>query len=78
MTPCIICASCAGLPWFDYYHDDGEAVPGAEILKGLKSVATIGKEKGHVPLPENEPVTPEHIVTLRKDLQKNQIREGAF
>jgi hypothetical protein len=68
----------AGLPWFDYYHDDGEVVPGAAILKGLKSVVTIGKEKGHVPLPENEPITPEYIIALRKDLRKNQVREGSF
>lgn len=68
----------AGLPWFDYYNDTGEPVAGSDILKGLKTVVTMGKEKGDVPLPENEPVTPDHIIKLRKNLGKGQVREGAF
>ena len=68
----------AGLPWFDYYHDASEPVPGSAILKGLKTVGTIGQEKGDVPLPENEPVTPEHLIKLRKNLRRDQVREGAF
>lgn len=68
----------AGLPWFDYYDPDAEALHGSEALAGLKSVATLGKEKGDVPLPDNAPVSPENVVTLRAGLKKNQVREGNF
>jgi hypothetical protein len=70
----------AGLPWFDYYADGAAAVPGSSILQKLKSVATLGKENGDVPLPENEPVSPENVVALRRrlGLQPGQVREGAF
>ncbi len=67
-----------GFPWFDYYNDDSSAVKGSKILKGLKSIVQMGKEKGDVPLPENESVHPENIVKLRKGLVKNQVREGSF
>ena len=43
----------AGLPWFDYYRSDAEAVAGAEKLKEVASMAQISKEKGNM-LPENE------------------------
>ena len=45
------------------------------MLAGMKSVATLGKEKKQVPLPENQSVSPEHIVTLRRGLAKGQVRE---
>jgi len=66
-----------GLPWFDYY-DDSPALDGADALKGMKSVADLGAEKGEVPLPENQPVTPENIIIIRKSLKENQVREGSF
>ncbi len=66
-----------GLPWFDYYGD-GSAVSGSQTLNGLKSVVQTGKEKGDVPLPENEAVAPESIVHLRKGLVEGQVREGSF
>jgi hypothetical protein len=68
----------ARLPWFDYYDDGAEALEGAPALAGLKSVAELGKEKGDMPLPENESVTPETIVRLRRNLKKDEVREGRF
>lgn len=68
----------AGLPWFEYYAGDRDALDGAPALDGLKSVAEMGKEKGDVPLPENEPVTPERIIHLRSELAPGQVREGRF
>ncbi|MFC1678682.1 hypothetical protein ACFL2T_00480 [Elusimicrobiota bacterium] len=67
----------AGLPWFEYYDDKLSAVKGSDKLKGMKSVNTMGKEKGDKPLPENESVTPEKVVVLRKGLKKGQVREWA-
>ena len=66
------------LPWFDYYDDSAKALKGSEKLGGLKSVKEMGKEKGSVPLPENESVTPDYIIKLRKNLKKHQVREGVF
>ena len=68
----------AGLPWFDYYSDNGSAVAGSNILSKLKSVVKLGKEKGDVPLPENQSVETNNVVKLRKSLKKDQVREGSF
>jgi hypothetical protein len=68
----------AGLPWFDYYAEGQTAVDGSEKLAGMKSVKEVGEAKGDVPLPENESVTPENVVTLRAKLAQDQVREGAF
>jgi len=65
----------AGLPWFEWYDDSNQALRGEGLLAGMKSVATMGKEKKEVPLPENEAVTPENIITLRKGLKPGQVRE---
>lgn len=70
--------SRAGLPWFDYYKDGATALPGSKILNKLKSVAAMGREKGDNPLPENEAITPTTVITLRKGLQKDEVREGRF
>jgi hypothetical protein len=67
-----------GLPWFDYYADGETAVSGSDLLSKLKSVVTLGKEKGDVPLPENESLQPHRVVELRRGLKKDQVREGSF
>ena len=38
----------AGLPWFDYYDADHEAIAGAEELAGLRSVKAMGDKLGEV------------------------------
>lgn len=67
----------AGLPWFEWYSES-PALGGSGKLRGMKSVQHLGAEKGEVPLPENTSVEPQHIIHLRKNLKKNQVREGAF
>ena len=54
----------AGLPWFDYYDGDQEAIAGAERLAGMVSVAGVGKKKGESPLPENESIGAPYVVGL--------------
>ncbi|MBT4641564.1 MAG: hypothetical protein HOC09_22330 [Deltaproteobacteria bacterium] len=66
-----------GLPWFEYY-DDSPALDGSDVLKKIKSVIQLGKEKGDNPLPENESVKPEQVVNLKSKLKKHQVREGSF
>ncbi|HEY1381611.1 MAG TPA: hypothetical protein VGF55_32740 [Gemmataceae bacterium] len=68
----------ARLPWFDYYDDRATALDGSKQLAGLKSVAELGAEKGDVPLPENESVSPETVVKLRRQLTKDEVRDGRF
>ncbi|UCF21547.1 MAG: hypothetical protein JSU87_09245, partial [Gemmatimonadota bacterium] len=68
----------AGLPWFEYYGADQVALEGSSILDKLKSVTQLAKQKGDVPLPENEPVTPQKVIQLRAALRKHQVREGEF
>lgn len=63
----------AGLPWFDYYSDT-PARDGSDKLKGLKSVAELGKENGDVPLPGNEPVEAAKVVKLGPK-NPSQVRE---
>jgi hypothetical protein len=67
--------TAAGLPWFDYYSEKGKAVVGSDTLAGLKSVAQMGKEKRQAPLPENDSVQVDRVVTLRAGLRPGQVRE---
>jgi hypothetical protein len=63
-----------GLPWFDYYGGDGEAVDGAGKLAKLDSVATKSKLRGLLNLFKNEPVEVEQVIGLRRDEPK-RVRE---
>lgn len=68
----------AGLPWFEYYDDSAAALDGSAILNKLMSVVHLGRNKGDVPLPENETVVVDEIVRLRRELAKDQVREGEW
>ena len=70
--------SRAGLPWFDYYDESATALEGSPILGGLKSVASMWKEKNRESLPDNSHVATERVVELRRGLRRNQVREGSF
>jgi hypothetical protein len=65
----------AGLPWFEYYAES-PAVSGGQGFINLRSVLTLGKEKGQMPLPENTSVEPQTVVTLGKGFARDQVREG--
>lgn len=82
-----------GLPWFDYYDEGAEKVKGSKVLKGVKSVKEVAKEKGveATALPENVSVdSSQHVVTYKvtadnvaavraaKGLKPGQVREGHF
>ncbi len=64
-----------GMPWFDLYSDGIDSLEGSNVLSKLKSVFTLGKKKRQTPLPENESVSPEKIVALRKTMNRGQVRE---
>lgn len=63
------------LPWFDWYDDSKTALKGGTSLKGLKSVAKMGKEKGANPLPENKSADPKQIVRYGARRRPEQVRE---
>jgi hypothetical protein len=56
--------SMAGLPWFDYYDDNLQALDGSRQLARLHSVAAMGVQLGENPLPENDAVQPAHVAPL--------------
>ena len=68
----------AGLPWFDYYDDKSSPLNGSQVLAGLKSVVDMAEEQGTPALPENESVSPKHVIQLRKGRAVGQVRETAF
>ncbi len=67
-----------GMPWFDYYDGDREALSGANKFADVKSVKQMGDEKGENPLPENESVEPERVVKIEPDANPDRVREGRF
>ena len=64
----------AGLPWFEYYDGDLQALEGAKKLAGLDSVAAKKWKKGQGILGGNGPVQPK----LVKNLSVTRVREGDF
>ena len=66
--------SAHGLPWFDYYGGDLQAVSGSEKLHGLSSVSQHAQATGKAPLPNNESIASPHVVALGKP---RPVGEGA-
>ena len=65
-----------GLPWFDYYGGDAQAVAGAKKFKNIASVAQVAEETGHTPLPDNETIDVTRTIKLGNHGAR-QVREGA-
>ena len=74
MPPTAAAYTDAGLPWFDYYGGDLNALEGSEKLAGLDSVAAKMWKVGASSLPGNDPVQP----TVVKELNRQRVREGEF
>ena len=64
----------AGLPWFDYFGGDREALGETEKMRGLVGVAQLGAQTGTDPVPDNESVDATHVVALRS-AGATQVRE---
>ncbi len=67
--------SASGLPWFDYYGGDSQAVAGSEKLRELTSVTEHAKATGKAPLPDNGTIGIPHVVALGKR-RGRQVRES--
>jgi hypothetical protein len=68
----------AGIPWFDYYAADLEALEGSGVLSRLKSLAQMSHDRRETPIPENDPILVKRVVHLRRKLQRSEVREGEF
>ena len=66
--------TAAGLPWFEYYGGDLEALEGASALAGLDSVAAKKWKQGAPGLEGNEPVRPRRV----RKLGRRRVSEGEF
>ncbi|WP_428101189.1 hypothetical protein [Candidatus Rariloculus sp.] len=66
--------AAGGLPWFEYYGGDLQAVDGSEKLRGLASVARHAEATGQAPLPDNGTFGVPPIVVLGKP---RRVRESA-
>jgi hypothetical protein len=64
-----------GMPWFMWYDDKSTALQGSKKLASMKSIATLGKKKKDVPLPENQSVTPMTIIPLGSGSKTKKVRE---
>lgn len=67
-------AAC-GLPWFEYYRDDMEALSGSESLARLKSVYELAEKKGDSSVPPDESPGSLPVVPLGPDAPTNQVSQ---
>lgn len=54
------------------------ALSGSALLKKIKSVIKMGKQKGENPLPENKSTKPKNIIKLKGKHKSNVVREEDF
>lgn len=65
----------AGMPWFDYYAADSQALQGAKTLAKLDSVAAKMVKSGKKWLNGNDPVNPGRVVSLGP---KGRVSDGGW
>ena len=65
----------AGLPWFDHYAGDAEALTGAGRFAKLQGVAQRARDKGVSPLPENRSAGILQVVVIGQDGARH-VRES--
>ncbi|MBB6055488.1 hypothetical protein [Tolumonas osonensis] len=66
----------AGLPWFEYYNDNLNALNGSSTLASLDSIAAKTIKKGEKPLEDNSSVTPAQIQMLSPN--NNTVHDGKW
>jgi hypothetical protein len=64
-----------GLPWFDYYREDLQVIPGSSTLNKLKSINELAKEKGDGPLDDNDIVQPNLVIQYGQERRPVEVRE---
>ena len=66
----------AGLPWFDYYDDQSNALAGSSKLASLDSVAAKTIKNGETPLADNSTIKPAQVHHLSS--QKQTVHDGQW
>ena len=56
--------TCWGLPWFDFYRSDLDAIDATGKLTGLRSVQDLAKDAGDVSVPEDKSSVPAQVIPL--------------
>lgn len=64
-----------GLPWFNYYDEKTETVPGSTALNGLKNIFEMEGQDGDQPLSDNRSVTGKKVSTMASKA-KNPTSDG--
>ncbi len=64
-----------GLPWFDYYREDLQVVPGSSTLKKPKTVDEVTKEKDEDCLGDNDTVQPNLVIQYGRERRPDEVRE---
>ena len=67
--------SAYGLPWFDYYRDDMEALEGSDILARLKSVSALAQKKQDPSIPSDPSPGSLQVKPLGPDAPSNAVSE---
>ncbi len=65
----------AHMPWFEYYLESQQSLPGSATLAGLDSVGAKYLKKGMGLVPDNQPLKPERVINLNPN---RKVREGEF
>ena len=63
-----------GLPWFEFYRGDAEALAGSTTLKGLASVSELHQDGQETSLPDNDTLRIKRTVQIQPKT-KRQVRE---
>ena len=64
----------AGLPWFEYFDGDRKAIEGAKSLKQVKSIKSIGDEKGDTAWPDEKSPKEYQVKTI----SNTQVSDGTW
>ena len=66
----------SGIPWFDHYRDDLEALPGSKTLAGVKSVTEIAASQNASSVPDNTSLSPQTIIQYGNTRRPGEVRQG--
>ena len=65
----------AGLPWFDYYREDLDAVQGSKRLAELKTISDLYEETEGITLPDNSPLIIGNVKSQGPSSQPKKVKE---
>ncbi len=68
----------AGLPWFELYDEEREALDSQPILAGVKGTAAIDQEKSTRPLVDDKSVEPWPLRKLWRRVRKSRVHDGIW